>query len=126
MSDISQRISQWNAWKLINLGERVDSFNFHETKSFFDSLVKPGALIVIEVKQTKFLSLATYKYLADLAKHLKQQNGQLAFFGATEKLKVQMGLLSSTENILLVKHLEHLPIYSQNLNLAHANRDMGI
>lgn len=109
MSDITHRMSQWNAWKLINLGERVDSFNFHETQRFFDSLVKPGALVVIDVKQTRFLSLATYKYLAELALRLKSQNGQLAFWGATEKLKVQMGLLSSTENIILVKHLEQLP-----------------
>lgn len=109
MSNNSQRVTQWNAWKVISLGERVDSFNFQETRGLLESQVKPSALLAIDVNQVRFLSLATYKYMADLARRLRINNGQLALLSPTEKLKVQMGLLSSLENIIVVKHLDQLP-----------------
>lgn len=109
MAHISQRAENWNAWIVVNLGERVDAFNFAETTSFLDSLIAPGSLVTLDVKQTRFLSLATFKYLSALSWKLDECGGRLAVLGATEKLKHQMALFSSIEKMLIVKRREQLP-----------------
>lgn len=110
VADISQRVERWQSWIVVDLGERVDSFNFAQVRSYFESLVHPGSMVAINVKQTKFLSLAMYQYIAQFADLLKQDRGQLAVLGATEKMKHQMGLLASVKNILIVKRREDLPV----------------
>ena len=109
MSNITERVKRYHAWIVVNLGERVDSFNFNEIKSYFDSQIFPGSLVAIDVKHTRFLSLAAYKYLAELGAQLQNAKGCLAMLGASEKLKHQMGLFSSLDKILIVKYLEQLP-----------------
>ena len=96
-----------NGWFIQPLGERVDCFNQSSFKGDLENLIENGSVqIALDLTQTRFLSFLAIKMLAKWADMLKARGGHLMLIGPSEKLKRQIGIYASLENMLVMKASE--------------------
>jgi|GEM_PF-1897451 hypothetical protein len=83
----------------IVLPERVDTFNFETfLKEIREGLKSSSSELVLNMNDTRFLSLPFIKKLAGLAVESRQGQGKaLVLLNASEKIKKQIGIFSDIE-----------------------------
>jgi anti-anti-sigma regulatory factor len=103
-----------NGWWIQPLGERVDCFNQSSFKGDLEQKIESGnTKIALDLTQTRFLSFLAIKMLAKWADMLKERGGLLMLIGPSEKLKRQIGIYASLENMLVMKATE-LPLAEED------------
>lgn len=96
-----------NGWWIHTLGERVDYFNQGSFKDNLEAMIEKGGLkIALDLSQTRFLSFLSIKMLARWADMLKEKGGHFMLIGPSEKLKRQIGIYASLENMMVIKAQE--------------------
>ena len=101
------KLSNQHGWRVIELPERVDAFNFLQLKEALESSGSKGESIAVVLDNTKFLSLVSIKLFAEIARELVSKHAQkFAMIGLGEKLKRQIHIYATLENVLVLKSLE--------------------
>lgn len=91
-------------WSVISVGDRVDSVNFRKLQSQIDHLLQKRELyLVIDLRQAIFLSLPSIKYLAVVADQIGKLGGSLALLAPSEKIKRQIHIYASLEEMKLFR-----------------------
>lgn len=86
------------------VGERVDSFSLDEFKTTIEThAAKRPAILTLDMAGTKFLSIPCIKLIAFWAEQMRAQGGRLVLLGPTEKLKRQIGIYGSLEQLMVKK-----------------------
>ena len=99
-----------NGWWIQPLGERVDYFNQSTLEGDLEGMIEKGhKQIALDLTQTRFLSFVCIKMMAKWADMLKAQGGHLMLIAPTEKIKRQIGIFASLENMVVTKSPE-LPL----------------
>jgi anti-anti-sigma factor len=91
-------------WNVISVGDRVDSVNLRELQSQIDHLLQKRELyLVIDLRQAIFLSLPSIKYFAVVADQIGKLGGSLALLAPSEKIKRQIHIYASLEEMKLFR-----------------------
>ena len=97
-------VQKLTSWTVIAVVDRVDSFNFDLVKKQVEELLNQGERhLVFDLEQAQFLSLPSIKYLADVAKRLQTDGGQFALLSPSEKLKRQINIFASLDEMKLFR-----------------------
>ncbi|MCB0414354.1 MAG: STAS domain-containing protein [Bdellovibrionales bacterium] len=104
-------------WEVVNIEERVDSFNQQTVIDKIQMLLKKNkAKIVLNMHQVHFISLPVIKFLSETAKELRTHEGSLALVGISEKLKRQIGIYASLDNLMFCRSEEEIDHLDLRLN----------
>lgn len=96
-------------WCIEGLPERVDSFNFAEIKEHVEKkLTDKTKFLALDFSKTRFLSLTFIQYLSKVAERLNSVSGQLSIIAIPEKLKRQISIYASVDNLYFVSQKKHL------------------
>lgn len=91
-------------WNVISVGDRIDSVNLRELQSQIDHLLQKRELyLVIDLRQAIFLSLPSIKYFAVVADQIGKMGGSLALLAPSEKIKRQIHIYASLEEMKLFR-----------------------
>ena len=83
---------------LVTIGEKVDAFNFAQTKEKISSAYEMGKQqMAIDLSRAPFLSLQSIKYLFSLAIELEQKGGKLALISPSEKVGRNIDIFASLD-----------------------------
>lgn len=94
---------------VVSVNDRIDAFNFGQLKVQVNQLIDAGELfLVVDLEATHFLSLPTIKFLAEAAKRLATRGGSLALLTPAEKLKRQIHIYATLEEMKLFRSREDL------------------
>ena len=97
-------VRKLSTWSVISVVDRVDSFNFDDLKAQVEKLVGRGEHhLVLDLEQAQFLSLPSIKYFADVAGRLVKEGGQFALLSPSEKLKRQINIFASLDEMKLFR-----------------------
>ncbi|MCB0385430.1 MAG: STAS domain-containing protein [Bdellovibrionales bacterium] len=97
-------IRKLTTWTVIAVVDRVDSFNFDDLKSQLEKLLGRGEMhLVLDLEQAQFLSLPCIKYFAEVAGRLISGGGQFALLSPSEKLKRQINIFASLDEMKLFR-----------------------
>ncbi len=90
-------------WSIQNAPERIDAFNFEEFKVASEELYSDGQRwLAYDFNSTRFLSLMSIIYIAQLADKLMLKGGALALIRPSEKITKQIGIYASLKSITIV------------------------
>lgn len=101
-------------WHVIVAKSRVDSFNH-------DALIEllrraqeqQERRIALDLRATRFLSLAMIQFLVQFAKELAAEGGQFALIAPAEKTKRHFEIYGSLAHITIFREAQSLPIQSR-------------
>ncbi|MEZ4872000.1 MAG: hypothetical protein R2827_07105 [Bdellovibrionales bacterium] len=112
----TERISRRNVgpgksgqWGIYEVPKRVDAFNFEDFSEQLKNYVNTkGPWVALDCSTTTFLSLIAIKFISEQADILVGKNGGMAIIGPTEKLKRQISIYATLDNIMVVSDPEKL------------------
>lgn len=100
----SYRVQKQSSWAVITVFDRIDSFNFDELRAEVSSLVERGdKQLVLDLENAQFLSLPAIKYFASIAERLQGLAGQFALLSPSEKIKRQINIYATLDNMKLFR-----------------------
>lgn len=101
------QITKIQNWLLLSIRSRMDAFNFEEVATEIKELVDQGNQnLILDLSNTKFLSLKSIKFLSEVAVSLNQREGRLALLGLSQKLKRQLHTFASFDGMEFYRSLE--------------------
>lgn len=91
-------------WTVVDINDRVDSFNQdafrYKLQALLDAKVDS---IAFNLAPTYFLSFTSIKALGDVAKNLRQSGGRAVLLAPSEKLKRQIDVYASLDDLEVVR-----------------------
>ncbi len=91
-------------WVILTVKGRVDSFNSELFSQQLKELVATGSSnVALDLSQARFMSLPLIKELTKMADDLKSQGRKMALMRASEKLKRQIDIYASLDNMRVVR-----------------------
>jgi anti-anti-sigma regulatory factor len=96
-------------WSVVVAKTRVDAFCFDQLVESVKALRQAGKIhIAIDLKTTRFMSLAAIRYCVDLGNELLVQRGRLALIAPTEKTKRHFSIYGTLNSIQIVRSAQEL------------------
>ena len=106
---ITFKIQKFSNWVVISVNDRVDSNNFVKLKQLINEKIDQGELsLVLDLESTAFLSLPSIKFFAEVASLISKKGGALALLTPSEKLKRQIHIYASLEEMKLFRSRQDL------------------
>jgi len=97
-------VTKPDAWAKIVLKPRVDSFNQGDLLAEIKSAVEGGAKrIALDFSQNRFVSVAVIQACVQTAAKLRDEGGELALVGCSERGKRHFSVYGSMDNIRVVR-----------------------
>lgn len=97
-------IRKQDEWTVVDINDRVDSFNHegfkHKLQGILDAKTDS---VAFNLAPTYFLSLPSIKALSEAAKNLRQNGGRAVLLAPSEKLKRQIDVYASLEDLEVVR-----------------------
>lgn len=102
-------VREFGQWSILTVNGRLDAFNFDTFCLKFEELLNLGKNhIVVDLSQARFLSLPSIKYLNHMAAKMSKIGGRMALMSASEKLKRQIDIYASLNQIWVVRSTHEL------------------
>jgi anti-anti-sigma factor len=99
-------VGDWHVFAVVG---RVDAFNFAEVKAKLDDLAqKHPHHLAISLEEADFLCIPFIKLLAQIAEGLKTHGARLALVAPTEKLKRQIDIFASLDEMIVFRSIQNL------------------
>jgi len=96
-------------WGVFEIPERVDAFNFEDfSEQLISYIANKGPWVALDFSNTGFLSFNAIRFISEKADELLGNGGSLAIVGPTEKLKRQISIFATLENVIVAESVERL------------------
>ena len=96
-------------WQRLVARPRLDLSNFEEIQAWVASHIERREhWLVLDLKGTRFMSLAVIRYLENLSVELRRQGGALALLAMPDKTRRIFEIYGSLKNIYLADKVENL------------------
>lgn len=91
-------------WTVVDINDRVDSFNHNSFKRKLDHVLESHAdSVAFNLEPTQFLSLPSIKAMGEIAKAVRQNGGRAVLLAPSEKLKRQIDIYASLDDLEVVR-----------------------
>lgn len=98
-----------SGWLIFSLTGRVDSFNFPQAReSLLELSQQSPSRMAIDLQCADFLSFPFIKVMAEVAQQLNQQGYKLSLVSPSEKLKRQIDIYASLDEMRVFRSRENL------------------
>ena len=102
-------VNERGHWLIFSLDGRVDAFNFAEVDQCLRGLLAQAPeRLAVHLENADFLSIPFIKLLAALADELHKKGLRLPLIAPTEKLKRQIDIFASLDEMIVYRSLEQL------------------
>ena len=99
-----EQIENIKEWTVLTPTNRVDAFNKSTFEDDINGVIGDGQKrVAIDFSNLKFLSYPSIKFLSAKAETLKKEGGTLALCSASEKLKKQISIYATLENMMVFR-----------------------
>lgn len=96
-------------WSVVVAKTRVDAFCFDQLVESVKVLRQAGKThIAIDLKATRFMSLAAIRYCVDLGNELRVRGGRLALIAPTEKTQRHFSIYGNLNAIQIMRSMRDL------------------
>ena len=97
------------SWNLINLKTRVDAGTFDDLqKAVRDLRLQGKTHIALDLRLTKFFSLAAIQFIVSVGRELREQGGEMVLVAPSEKTKRHFEIYGSLKDIRVLRAGEAL------------------
>lgn len=104
-------IEEVGPFQVFTLEGRVDSFNFDDVKNALLGLASKHAHgLAVNLEKAEFLSIPFIKLMAEVADKLKAQDARLALVAPTEKIKRQIDIFASLDDMVIYRSRQHMDV----------------
>ena len=91
-------------WTVVDINDRVDSFNQNAFREKLQGILDSKAdSIAFNLAPTQFLSFSSIKAMGEVAKNLRQKGGRAVLLAPSEKLKRQIDVYTSLDDLEVVR-----------------------
>ncbi len=91
-------------WTVVDINDRVDSFNHSSFKQKLDRVLESAVdSIAFNLAPTQFLSFPSIRAMGDLAKLVRQKGGRAVLLAPSEKLKRQIDVYTSLDDLEVIR-----------------------
>lgn len=105
-----------NEWVIVDVGNRVDSFNGDSVREKFAEEIEKGKNhIALNLRDTHFISLPIIKYISSMAEKINKDGRQFALVATPEKLKRQIDIYASLKDMIIFRSEKDWQSHSQNI-----------
>lgn len=102
-------IEKVGPFHLFTLEGRVDAFNFDDVQEALMKLAgKHAQGLAVNLEKAEFLSIPFIKLLAEVADKVRAQGTRLALVAPTEKIKRQIDIFASLDDMIIYRSRRHL------------------
>ncbi len=109
-SDVDQTpVFNPEAWQVITVLPRLDSFNHSDLMTEIHSILAEGTRrVALDLTQNKFFSLNAIQLCVSLARDLANDDGSFALIGCPERTKRHFEVYGSLKQIVVVRSVTEL------------------
>ncbi len=98
-------------WILVVAKSRVDSFSNGILEARIAKLIEEGAqFIAIDLRTTRFLSLAAIRYLVTIGHQLAERGGYLGLVGPSDKTKRHFEIYGQIDHMILIPPVHQMKV----------------
>lgn len=91
-------------WTVVDINDRVDSFNHDAFRLKLQGLLDADVdSIAFNLAPTNFLSMPSIKAMGEVAKNLRQKGGRVVLLAPSEKLKRQVNVYASLDDLEVIR-----------------------
>ena len=91
-------------WTVVDINDRVDSFNHSSFKQKLDGVLASEVdSIAFNLAPTQFLSYPSIRAMGEMAKIIRQKGGRAVLLAPSEKLKRQISVYASLDDLEVVR-----------------------
>ena len=102
-------IQEESGWEIFSLKGRVDAFNFEDVKmALIRASQKKPHHFALDLQEAEFMCIPFIKAMAEVAKKLNQQGFKLALISPSEKMKRQIDIFATLDEMVVFRSRESL------------------